>query len=397
MKVVLINHFPLMGSGSGVYTLNLAKYLKQKGNEVVVIVPENEKCIHGEYDFEVVPVRFNTEELPFNFPCFTTHPYSENTFYNLTSEEYNQYCLAFDKILKDVVANFNPDIIHCGHIWTLSRLASFYGIPLVITAHGTDLIGFNNCVNEPNAYIDDALEAYNKASKIITISKDNLKLVENIFGVNDKNIMMPNGYDKEMFHINKTDRKEFLTDLGIAKNYKNVISFVGKFTEIKRIDVLIKAYAEIQNDDTLLLLAGDGELFDEMNKLAYSSNISNIRFLRNRPQNFLCNLFNISDVSVVPSKDEAFGLVVIESLACGTPVIGANSGGIPDIINDQNGLLFEVDNVEDLKDKLEYFLSNKEKYDRASISKGVLDKYSQDNFINYLIYNYESILKTRKK
>ena len=87
MKVLLINHFPLEGSGSGTYTKNIALHLRKRGHEVAVIFPENQPfpMLPG---IQMYPVMFSKgkaqrDELPFNFPCFTTHPQSRTTFTDL--------------------------------------------------------------------------------------------------------------------------------------------------------------------------------------------------------------------------------------------------------------------------------------------------------------------------
>ena len=105
MKILLINHLPLVGSGSGVYTTNLAKSLQKLGNEVCIIMPENEtKNIENE---EAIP-----GQLDFNFPCFTSHPRSSLNYYDMTDEQLNEFCEAFDKAIKEEIDNFKPDIIH---------------------------------------------------------------------------------------------------------------------------------------------------------------------------------------------------------------------------------------------------------------------------------------------
>lgn len=120
MKILLINHLPLVGSGSGVYTTNLAKSLKKAGNEICIIMPENEtKNINSDEfkDFKIHPVYFkNEEEIPgqldFNFPCFTSHPRSSFNYYDMTEEQLNKFCEVFDKAIKEEIDEFKPDIIH---------------------------------------------------------------------------------------------------------------------------------------------------------------------------------------------------------------------------------------------------------------------------------------------
>lgn len=88
MKVLLINHFPLEGSGSGTYTKNIALHLRKRGHEVAVIFPENQPVpmLPGLQMYPVMFSRGKAQEdaLPFNFPCFTTHPQSRMTFADLS-------------------------------------------------------------------------------------------------------------------------------------------------------------------------------------------------------------------------------------------------------------------------------------------------------------------------
>ncbi len=392
MKILLINHFPLTGSGSGVYTYNIAKSLAKLGNEVCIIFPENE-LVEANEKIKLHPVYFNgvNNGIPFNFPCFTTHPRSTKTFYELTSNELNIYKDAFRKAIEKEIRDFQPDVIHSGHIWTLSNIAGDYNIPLVITAHGTDLIGFE----KSNIYKEDCYLAYEKAQKIITISKDNKNLVDNIFG-SQKSELIPNGYDPEVFYPEVIDKEKFLKQFGITKPYKNIISFAGKFTKEKGIDTLLKALKLYENDDTITILAGDGELFNEMIELKNKLGINNVVFIKNQPHNILRQLYNVANISIVPSRKEAFGLVVIEALACKTPVIGTNTGGIKDIINERVGRLIEVDDYIKLAENVKYLLDN-EPFDYDYIASYAKDKYAQDQFTNKLIALYNEVILEKNK
>lgn len=392
MKILLINHFPLTGSGSGVYTYNIAKSLAKLGNEVCIIFPENE-LVEANEKIKLHPVYFNgvNNGIPFNFPCFTTHPRSTKTFYELTSNELNIYKDAFRKAIEKEIRDFQPDVIHSGHIWTLSNIAGDYNIPLVITAHGTDLIGFE----KSDIYKEDCYLAYEKAQKIITISKDNKNLVDNIFG-SQKSELIPNGYDPEVFYPEVIDKEKFLKQFGITKPYKNIISFAGKFTKEKGIDTLLKALKLYENDDTITILAGDGELFNEMIELKNKLGINNVVFIKNQPHNILRQLYNVANISIVPSRKEAFGLVVIEALACKTPVIGTNTGGIKDIINERVGRLIEVDDYIKLAENVKYLLDN-EPFDYDYIASYAKDKYVQDQFTNKLIALYNEVILEKNK
>ena len=293
MKVLLINHFPLTGSGSGVYTRNIANSLTRKGHEVCIVFPENETVISDE-KFKLHPVYFKNQEiiegqLPFNFPCFTTHPRSNKTFYDLPEAELNMYKMAFTQAIEEEIKDFRPDIIHVGHIWVLSKLAAKYNIPLIITAHGTDLIGYN----KSERYRDDAKDAALMAHTIITISHENQELVKQTFDfVAPKTLLVPNGYDPEIFYKGDYSKRDVLKHFGIQRDYDKIVSFAGKFTHFKGIDILLKAAKEYEHPDTITILAVDGELFDDMKILAAELKLQNIKFVGNQPHDILRRLYN---------------------------------------------------------------------------------------------------------
>ena len=237
MKILLLNHFPLSGSGSGVYTMNIANSLVKLGHEVCIIMPENE-IVKDIPDIKLHPVYFNgitSDALPFNFPCFTTHPRSNMNFYDLNLQELNQYIEAFDKAIKEEIERFRPDIIHVGHIWILGHLVSKYNIPYIITTHGTDLLGYMKS-SRFNAFAESAIK---KASSVITISNENKRLVEYLFpSYKDKCILLPESYDTSKFYIKEVDKNKVLKSININNDFDKVIVYVGKFTEVKGIDIL---------------------------------------------------------------------------------------------------------------------------------------------------------------
>ncbi len=392
MKILLLNHFPLTGSGSGVYTQNIANSLIKKGHKVSIIFPENQK-IKENPKIKMHPVYFYNKEklenqLPFNFPCFTTHPRSNKTFYELTQEELEKYINAFKKAIEEEIKTFKPDIIHAGHIWILPSIAKDYNIPLIITAHGTDLIGYQKS-QRFRKYADKVIK---KATKIITVSKENKKLVNTIFkDAKNKTILIPNGYNPDIFYIENVNKKEFLKKLKI-KEYKNIVSFAGKFTSLKGIDLILKAATIYENNETATIIAGDGELFKEMQNLSKKLNLKNIYFIGNKPQETLRKLYNIANVSLVPSRKEAFGLVVIEANSCGIPVIGTNEGGIKDLITKNTGLLFEKENYQELAQKISLILNEEIKFDRKYIASFTKSHYSQDIFTSSLITIYQNAI-----
>ena len=373
MKVLMINHFPLEGSGSGTYTKNLAVHLSQLGHEVCIILPENSSNFNQVENIKLHPVYFTDKEeiegaLPFNFPCFTSHPRSIKTFKDLTDEELNMYLVAFKDAIKNEVETFKPDIIHGQHVWILSCLASEYDIPLVLTAHGTDLMGYDKWP-EFRKYADIAMD---KCRNVISISKDNCELLEKIFPDHkDKIVMMRNGYDPNVFYPTDIDKDELLNSYNISKDkYENkkIITFVGKLANFKGVDILLDA-AKIYEDrqDSITLIIGDGDEKEKLHRQSEELNLKSVYFLGNVNQKELKKFYNIANVSVVPSRREPFGLVAIEAMACGTPVVATNQGGLPDFVNDKVGKLVEPEDAQDL-------------------ARGILDvmnRYSKDDYLNW--------------
>jgi len=395
MKVLMINHFPLDGSGSGTYTRNIAVHLQKKGHDVCIVMPENTKGFAPVPDVSIVPVYFQHTEmiegmLPFNFPCFTTHPRSIMTFDDLDDEQLNMYLSAFEQAINRIVEEFKPDIIHGQHIWLLSWLAIKTGIPYVVTAHGTDLMGYKKW-ERFRKYADETALG---AKKIITISNDNDDLVRELFPTcGDKAVFMQNGYDTERFYPEPVPREQIEKMFDVKLKEKFVL-FVGKLADFKGVDILIEALRlyEIEHpNEVTAFIAGDGELATSLKKQAKDGNLNDLYFLGHLNSTQLRELYSTADVSLVPSRREPFGLVAIEALACGCPVIATNQGGLTDIINDDVGQLVNVEDAVDLKRAIREELYNKDRAQRGkNAAKYALDNYAQDSLMDTLIGIYNS-------
>ena len=395
MRVMLINHFPLSGSGSGTYTRNIAAYLIKKGCDVAIVMPENTARYSGIDGARMYPVFFTYDEpiegaLPFNFPCFTTHPRSTMKFESLNDGQLEQYMSAFERAVKTAADEFKPDIIHGQHIWLLSQLAGKTGIPYVVTAHGTDLMGYQ----KSGRFRKYAEEAARGAKKIITISDDNDGLVRQIFhDCKDKIVLMRNGYDPERFYPEKVAREWILSEFNITPR-SCLVLLTGKLTHFKGVDVLLEAarlYEGERPGEITTVIAGDGELHLQLKKQAENSNLRDVRFLGFLELSQLRRLYSAADVMAVPSRCEPFGLVAVEALACGTPVVATNQGGLPDIVNDEVGALVDVGDAFGLSAAILHELFRPDRAKRsARAARYAYDKYAQDSIIGELIEIYKS-------
>lgn len=394
LNILLVNHFPLQGSGSGSYIANIAKSLVKKGNNVCIITPENTSNFSGLKDVKLHPVFFKYEEeisgqQEFNFPCFDPHPRSSLLFDNMTDLQLEQYKEAFRKAIEEEILEFKPNIIHAQHIWILSRVALEYNIPVVVTSHGSDIMGYEAW----EKFHDVMYEVAKKSKKIIAISNQSKRDIANIFkDSKEKIITISNGYDDKIFYKENYNKEEILKELNINKEHDKIVCFAGRLAQNKGVDLLLQAAKSYEKENILTLIVGAGEEYKNLNKMKEKLKLKNVFFLGNQNHNILRKIYNISDVCVVPSRKEAFGLVALESIACGTPVIATNQGGMPDFINEEVGILIENENVKELENAIIKILNNEIKFDSMSLVKYAKENYRQDLFVDKLIDVYKENL-----
>lgn len=198
-------------------------------------------------------------------------------------------------------------------------------------------------------YIREAENSAKNSEKIIVISEAQRKKFESLFPYAASKVeLLENGYDPKTFYVDKTIKREDIIpqltshitpDGKIDMDYDYLILFVGKFADFKGIDSLLSA-AKLYEDrlseegkKALTIVVGSGVLDEKLKAQAERLRLKNTHFVGRQPHDVICKLQNLATVSLIPSRDEPFGLVVIEGTACGHPVIGSNSGGIPGILN----------------------------------------------------------------
>ena len=392
----MVNHFPLEGSGSGIYTKNLAQELSRIGHKVRVIFPEHQHITNK--DFETRAIIFKGEnnknyEINFNFPCFTSHPRSNNTFYNLNDGQIREYIKIMVNTTQEEVDKFKPDIIHAQHLWITPYAALKTGVPYVVTAHGTDIKGFR----KDRRYHHYALKGAQNAEKVITISKQVDRDTKELYKIKDDHrIIILNGYDEELFKPKNITREEVLKRFNISKIPEYIVFFAGKLAHFKGVDVLLKAakiYENQLNGSVMTLIAGNGILYDELVELKNTLGLKNTFFLGHINQLQLVDLYNIADVSTVPSRSEPFGLVAIEALACGTPVVGTDQGGLPDFITKDVGTLVKVEDDIALAKAITNELVRCDKKERKKQAcKYALNNFSLKNNIREVEKVYEEAI-----
>ena len=219
-------------------------------------------------------------------------------------------------------------------------LKYFKSKPLVITVHGSDL----------------TVLPKNPASRLllgfVLKNADRVIAVSNFLKEGVEGLGVPVGKCETIYGgvTIEDDEEPFEPD-------GPVIAFVGSLVPQKGVDILIESFKKIETKNTNLIMVGDGPERKRLESLAAGS--KNIQFLGRRKG--IKNILTKSDVLVLPSREEGFGLVLLEAMAAGTPVVAANVGGIPEIVEDGlSGILVEKDNPEKLAIAIDRVLQDEE-------------------------------------
>lgn len=262
--------------------------------------------------------------------------------------------------LHSEIQKINPDIIHVQGsnispylVYLLSFLPN---ATKIITVHGLISIESEYKTHTKRKllkYLNSKFEnsALNRIQNLIVCSPEMKKLVS-MLTLSDVHII-PNGIDTkyvQQFHP-RIDVKQ------------KSIFFIGTLRKVKGVHLLLSAMPAILKSigNIHLYIAGTGEQEHELKALTSNLNLAeHVTFLGSISNETKYSYYKSADISVFPSLYEPFGIVLLEAMACGTPIIASNVGGIPYVIkNRKNGLLFEPNNIEDLAAKIIYLLENK--------------------------------------
>ncbi len=232
------------------------------------------------------------------------------------------------------------DVIHAHWVIPQGIVQSSFSTPYLITGHGSDITTLNNPIVR-------ALKkkCFKKAAGITVVSE---YLKSKVMTMTDKQDIkvIPMGCDTKKFG------QEFRQEGFFGDDNKKTVLFVGRLAKIKGVEYLIEAMETI---DARLVIAGDGPLREELEAKAKELNID-CKFLGSKSHDELRTIYASADVFVAPSitmpdgAQEGLGLVALEAMSSGIPVIGTRSGGIKEIIEDKKtGLLVDEKNVAQLR------------------------------------------------
>jgi D-inositol-3-phosphate glycosyltransferase len=236
------------------------------------------------------------------------------------------------------------DVIH-SHYWLSGRVGSLvaprWGVPHVTMFHTLGRLKNNalSAQEESEARIEVEEHVVASADRVIASSEHERQSLVELYRARRERVAVINGgVDLRLFR--PLDRAIARARLGLDGE---IVLFVGRMDRVKGLDVLLRAIALLRHRPSLKLVVvgGSGQEEELRRCRALADRLDlDVLFRGAIPQEELPSYYNAADVLVVPSHYESFGLVAVEALACGTPVIGSMVGGLPTVIHDgENGLL----------------------------------------------------------
>lgn len=328
MKIGIVC-YPTFG-GSGVVATELGMALAKKGHEVHFITYNH-------------PVRldFISHKLHFHQVVIEEYPLFQ----------YQPYELALSSKMVDVVKKYELEILHVHYAiphayaaYMAKQMLKEKGIDIkvVTTLHGTDitLVG-----SHPN--YKTAVEFSINNSDVVTAVSNNLKETTNkLFSIKKDISVIYNFIDTEKY--DKAGEQE-CKRIALAKPNEKILTHISNFRPVKRVEDVIKIFYEVQKEiPSKLLLIGEGPERIKAEALTKALRLKDkVFFLGNSTE--IDKILCYSDIFLLPSKTESFGLAALEAMAAKTAVISSNTGGLPEVnIHGKTGYLSNLGDVEDM-------------------------------------------------
>ena len=340
MKIGIVC-YPTFG-GSGVVATELGKALAERGHQV----------------------HFVTYNQPARLDLF-----SENLFYHEVSVsnyplfDFPPYELALASRLVDVVRFEKLDILHVHYAiphasaaYMAKQILLTYGIyiPVVTTLHGTDI----TLVGKDRTFKPVVTFSINQSDGVTAVSENLRNDTYQFFEIQKDIRVIPNFIDLGRFNLKPKDHFK----KAIAPAGERIVVHTSNFRKVKRTGDVVRIFAElVKQIPSKLLMVGDGPERSICEQLCRDLNITdNVRFLGK--QDAIEEILSVSDLFLMPSQSESFGLAALEAMACKVPVISSDAGGLPELnIDGVTGFLKQVGDVEGMAEKAIYILEDDER------------------------------------
>jgi len=327
MKVGIVL-YPTYG-GSGIVATELGIELAKKGHEI----------------------HFITYSQPVRLDVFQPNVfYHEVTMFDYPLFDYQPYELALTSKMVDVVMNEGLDLLHVHYAIPHASAAYFaqqilkskgIHIPFITTLHGTDI----TLVGKDPSFEPVITFSINESNAVTVVSNDLKKDTLDHFDITNEIQVIPNFIRTESYSPSNFNCKR----VELAPNNERIITHVSNFRKVKRVDDVIKVFKKINKKvPSKLLLIGDGPERLKLEQLCRELNVCKDVRMLGKVQN-VAELLAMSDLFILPSETESFGLAALEALASHTPVISTNTGGLPEVNkNGYSGFLSDVGDIKDM-------------------------------------------------
>ena len=332
--------YPTFG-GSGVLATELGMGLARKGHQV-----------------HFISYRQPARLLRFQENVF----YHEVTLTDYPLFEYPPYDTALASKLVDVVKYENLDILHVHYAiphaavaYMAKKILLTEGryIPVITTLHGTDI----TLVGQHRDFSPVVTFSINKSDGVTAVSESLKQQTNELFNITKDIKVIYNFIDFNRF--TKTNKDHFRK--AIAPNGERILVHTSNFRKVKRVDDVMKIFKLVNAAlPSKLLLIGDGPERPALEAMCREMGLCDeVRFLGK--QEAVEELLAISDLFLIPSGSESFGLAALEAMACQVPVISSNVGGLPEVnIHGETGFLSDIGNVEEMAQHAIDLLSNED-------------------------------------
>lgn len=371
MKIGIVC-YPTFG-GSGVVATELGMALADKGHEVHFITYNQ-------------PVRldFISHHLHFHQVLLEEYPLFQ----------YQPYELALSSKIVEVVEKYKLDVLHvhyaiphayAAYMAKQMLIEKGISVKVVTTLHGTDI----TLVGSHPTYKTAVEFSINNSDVVTAVSNDLKKTTNRLFIIKNDIQVIYNFIDTQKYdkaHQQKCNRA------AIAKPDERILTHVSNFRPVKRVEDVIKVFYEVHKEiPSKLLLIGEGPERSKAENLVNKLKISNdVLFLGNSSE--VTKILCYSDIFLLPSQTESFGLAALEAMAARTPVISTNTGGLPEVnIHGKTGYLSDLGDVTEMANNAISILKNQETLEMfKQNAKEHTKRFSLDNILPI----YEDIYKS---
>ena len=295
------------------------------------------------------------------------------------------YIKSITKLYDDHINNkIHIDLIHAhSAIWggcAAEKICRVHDMKYIVTEHYSGVMR-NSTPIEMKRSIRDV---YKNSKTNVAVSQALANAMEQHFDAKNTTII-PNMVDVSKF------------DVGCDESYDSQFTFfaLSNLFEGKAVDVLVRAFSEVVaiNPKSKLLIGGDGPEREKIIKLISELKLEkNIELLGRLDRYKVNENMQKCNAFIHTSRFETFGIVLIEALACGKPVISTKSGGPNQFINDENGILIDVDDVKGISSAMLLLVENINTYNSSDIRKYCIQNFSEDVVMAKVTHLYEKMI-----